>query len=91
MPFAIVSIRFPRLGIDGANRTEMKLLFHSLSVSLLLLSGTASSLADIGNGGSVNGGNVLTPLPDSGPSILLLALGCVGLTIAARKRLSKPD
>ncbi len=69
----------------------MKFILQSVFVSLLLVSATSSTLADPSNGGGFNGGNtsnggVTTSLPDSGPSFLLLALGCAGLAIAGRKR-----
>ena len=65
-------------------------MIQSVFVSLLLISATSSSLADngggINNGGITTNGGVPTSVPDSGPNFLLLALGCAGLAIAARKR-----
>jgi hypothetical protein len=54
-----------------------------------LLAGAAALLAMIPSASAAISNNGLTPAPDGGASILLLAIGCSGLAIAARKRFKR--
>ena len=54
-----------------------------------MVAGAAALLALIPSASAGVGRNALEVVPDGGASIVLLAIGCSGLAIAARKRFKR--
>jgi hypothetical protein len=82
-----------RVGVSGAEQNVLKRNAHMKSRLYKMVTGAAALLAMIP---SVSAGvpnpdtrNAFELLPDGGASILLLAIGCSGLALAARKRFKR--